>query len=96
MSHRILKDGVSLSKGLFSDAADTVESYYYWMKRWHNSVMDRAETEGAHRRRRPLLLLHGVVVVVVVGGGGVCSIVGVGGCHHHHGTVVRWWWWFVF
>jgi hypothetical protein len=32
MSHRILKDGVPPSKGLFSDAADTVESYYYWMK----------------------------------------------------------------
>jgi hypothetical protein len=32
MSHRILKAGVPPSKGLFSDAADTFESYYYWMK----------------------------------------------------------------
>ena len=32
MSHRILKTGAPPSKGLFSDVADTFESYYYWMK----------------------------------------------------------------
>lgn len=32
MSHRILKTDVPVSRGIFSDAADTLESYYYWMK----------------------------------------------------------------
>ena len=32
MSHRVLKTGAPPSNGLFTDVADTFESYYYWVK----------------------------------------------------------------